>query len=157
MIEDLRELYQEVILDHSKNPRNFGKIDSCTHHAEGHNPLCGDHIILTLNVNQDHISEIKFEGSGCAICTASSSIMTDILIGLPLTAVKILFEHFQKICTENSNSDSHPDVKNVTETHFTKLSILSGVKQFPMRVKCATLAWHTLMAALERKEEVSTE
>lgn len=157
MIDELRDLYQEVILDHSKHPRNFGKISTPTHKGEGHNPICGDHVILTLKIEKDHVNDIKFEGSACAICTASSSIMTDIVKSLPLSVLPTLFEYFQKICTQNIDPSEHPIIKNVDETHFTKMAILSGVTQFPMRVKCATLAWHTLMAALSKKDETSTE
>lgn len=144
---DLRELYQEVIIDHSRHPRNFQVLSGANRHAEGFNPLCGDRLTLYLIVDQDIIKEVSFEGCGCAISTASASLMTEAVKGKTVTETQALFENFHQLLTK---PDSPKDLG--------KLQILAGVRQFPMRVKCATLAWHTLQAALENKEEpVSTE
>ncbi len=148
-MEDLRELYQEVILDHNKNPKNFRKLESASHTSEGYNPLCGDRINLYLQIENDHIKDISFEGSGCAISKASSSVMTDELKGKSLAEAKELFKKFQGIITGK------------TETDFTgldKLSVFAGVREFPVRVKCAALAWHTMLEAIENgTEKISTE
>ena len=144
----LNELYQEVILDHNKRPRNFRTIASSSHHAEGHNPLCGDRLSLYVQVDGDTIEDVAFQGSGCAISKASASLMTDAVKGQTLTAANDLFERFHQMVT------TPPDqpVENMG-----KLSVLAGVREFPVRVKCASLCWHTLKAALERKEQTTTE
>lgn len=144
----LNELYQEVILDHNKRPRNFRTIEQASHHAEGHNPLCGDRLSLYVQVAGDRIDDVAFQGSGCAISKASASLMTDAVKGQTLEAANALFERFHQMVT------TPPDqpVENMG-----KLSVLAGVREFPVRVKCASLCWHTLKAALERKEQTSTE
>ena len=152
---DLKDLYQEIILDHGKNPRNLRKTENFNKDAKGHNPLCGDkvHIFLKIDENKN-ISDISFEGSGCAISMASASIMTDLMKEKKEKEVKELVEDFLQMIKES------PEMKTkiINENEKTKLMSLSGVKQYPMRVKCATLAWHTLTSAIEgKKKEVNTE
>ena len=152
---DLKELYQEIILDHGKNPRNLRKTENFNKDAKGHNPLCGDkvHIFLKIDENKN-ISDISFEGSGCAISMASASIMTDLMKEKKEKDVKELVEDFLQMIKES------PEMKTkiITENEKTKLMSLSGVKQYPMRVKCATLAWHTLTSAMNNShEETNTE
>ncbi|SVD23000.1 uncharacterized protein METZ01_LOCUS375854 [marine metagenome] len=137
----------EVILDHNKNPRNKGIINEHTNHADGHNPLCGDNISLDLIIDNDIVKEIKFTGSGCAISTASSSILTEAILGKKIEEIRHLFEDFHELVTKD----------NVENNNLGKLSVFEGVKKYPARVKCATLAWHTLIAAIDGDEEVSTE
>jgi len=150
-MSDLRELYQEVIFDHNKKPRNFYKLEDANRKAEGYNPLCGDHITVYLHMDGDTIRKISFEGSGCAISKASASLMTDSLKGKAKAEAEALFDKVHKMLTGEPGADD--DFQQLG-----KLSALSGVSEFPVRVKCATLAWHTLRAALEAKEEmVSTE
>ena len=144
----LNDLYQEVILDHNKRPRNFGTLDEPSHHAEGYNPLCGDRLTLMLKVRDGIVESVAFQGSGCAISKASASLMTDAVKGKSVAEVRSLFERFHKMVT------TPPDV---SVEDLGKLSVLAGVREFPVRVKCASLAWHTLKAALESKEKVSTE
>ena len=148
MFDDLRDLYQEVILDHNKRPRNFRVIDPASHHAEGFNPLCGDRIVLDVQLDGDRIADVAFEGSGCAISKASASLMTDRLKGCTVGEAQELFERFQRMVT--SPIDQPLD-------DMGKLSALGGVREFPVRVKCASLAWHTLKAALDRQETITTE
>lgn len=146
-MSNLRELYQEVIIDHSQQPRNYGEID-CDHHANGVNPLCGDNISVHLRLEGETIQQANFTGQSCAICTASASIMTELVQGKSEQEARECFKKF------------HDMVMNVVDPDLTdgKLAVLAGVKAFPMRVKCATLAWHTLIAALEGETEaVSTE
>ena len=152
---DLKELYQEIILDHGKNPRNLCKTENFNKDAKGHNPLCGDkvHIFLKIDENKN-ISDISFEGSGCAISMASASIMTDLMKEKKEKEVKELVEDFLQMIKES------PEMKTkiINENEKTKLMSLSGVKQYPMRVKCATLAWHTLTSAMSNsQEETNTE
>jgi nitrogen fixation NifU-like protein len=149
-MSDLRDLYQEIILDHGKSPRNFGPLEGANRNSEGHNPLCGDHIEVHAVVDKDgRIQDVKFEGHGCAISTASASMMTDAVKGKTVEEAKVLFEHFHDLVTKD---DALP------EEDMDKLMVLAGVREFPMRVKCATRAWHTLNAALENEEQpVSTE
>ena len=152
---NLKELYQEIILEHGKNPRNLRKTENFNKDAEGKNPLCGDnvHIYLKLN-NQRKVEDISFEGSGCAISMASASIMTDLIKGKSDNEAKEIIEDFLGMIKEN------PELKNkiLKEDDKTKLMCLSGVKQYPMRVKCATLSWHTLVSAMEKDgKQVSTE
>jgi nitrogen fixation NifU-like protein len=150
-MSDLRELYQEVIFDHNKKPRNFHRLEDANRKAEGYNPLCGDHITVYLYMDGDTIRKISFEGSGCAISKASASLMTDCLKGKTKADAEMLFEKIHKMLTGEQSAD-------VDVQQLGKLSALSGVSEFPVRVKCATLAWHTLRAALEAREErVSTE
>ena len=152
---NLKELYQEIILDHGKNPRNLRKTENFNKDAKGNNPLCGDnvHVYLKLNENKK-VEDISFEGSGCAISMASASIMTDLVKGKEEVEVKEIVEDFLGMIKEN------PDLKSdkLKEDEKTKLMCLSGVKQYPMRVKCATLSWHTLVSAMENDgKQVSTE
>ena len=152
---DLKDLYQEIILDHGKNPRNLRKTENFNKDAKGHNPLCGDkvHIFLKIDENKN-ISDISFEGSGCAISMASASIMTDLMKEKKEKEVKELIEDFLQMIKES------PEMKTkiISENEKTKLMSLSGVKQYPMRVKCATLAWHTLTSAMKNsQEETNTE
>jgi nitrogen fixation NifU-like protein len=147
-MSDLSELYQEVILDHNKRPRNFGTIAVPTHHAEGYNPLCGDRLTLEVRVEGDRIAEVAFQGSGCAISKASASLMTDALKGRTVAEAHQLFARFHRVVTT-------PPDQAVED--LGKLSVLAGVREFPVRVKCASLAWHTLKAALDREEITSTE
>ena len=152
---DLKELYQDIILEHGKSPRNFGKCEKHTHEAKGHNPLCGDqvHVYLKLN-DKKNVENLTFEGSGCAISIASTSIMTELVKGKNLkTAKKIIIDFLDMI--KNTQEITSNDLD---EDQKIKIMSLSGVKQYPMRVKCATLAWHTLISAIEkRKDEVNTE
>ena len=147
-MSDLNELYQEVILDHNRRPRNFRRIEGASHHAAGHNPLCGDRLTLDVQVDDGRIADIAFQGSGCAISKASASLMTDAVKGQSVGAARELFERFHRMVT------TPPDQP---VEGMGKLSVLAGVREFPVRVKCASLAWHTLKAALEREEAVSTE
>ena len=150
----LRELYQEVILDHGKSPRNFGKPEHVNCESSGHNPLCGDTVTIYLGLNDGIVEEAGFEGRGCAISIASASMMTDILQGKSLDEVRVMFERFHHLVTE----DEAACEGGFDGEEFEKLMVLSGVREFPMRVKCATLAWHTMNSALQGGgEEVSTE
>ena len=152
---NLKELYQEIILEHGKNPRNLRKTENFNKDAKGNNPLCGDNVHVYLKLNdQRKVEDISFEGSGCAISMASASIMTDLIKGKSDNEAKEIIEDFLGMIKEN------PELKNniLKEDDKTKLMCLSGVKQYPMRVKCATLSWHTLVSAIEeKKEEVKTE
>jgi nitrogen fixation protein NifU and related proteins len=146
---DLKELYRDVILDHNRRPRNFGRIEPCDTHAEGHNPLCGDRLTVSLRLKDDRIEDIRFEGRGCAISTASASLMTEAVKGKDRTTVQSLYGRIHSLLTRQ---DTVPDAS------LGKLAALSGVREFPARVKCASLCWHTLNAALERSAStVSTE
>ncbi|NKB67120.1 MAG: SUF system NifU family Fe-S cluster assembly protein [Candidatus Latescibacteria bacterium] len=148
---ELRELYQQVILDHNKNPRNFGKLDNANRAQEGFNPLCGDHLHVYLIMQGDTIEDIRFEGSGCAISKASASLMTSLLKGQTMAQAEALFGQFQELVTADTNAE-------IDLAPLGKLAVFAGVREFPMRVKCATLAWHTLKAAMdEDATPVSTE
>jgi nitrogen fixation protein NifU and related proteins len=148
---ELRDLYQEVILEHSKAPRNFKKLANANHHAEGFNPLCGDRFTVYLDLEGDTVRDIAFEGSGCAISKASASMMTQAVKGKTVAEAEQIFENFHKFVTTQDHKDDDSD-------RLGKLAVFSGVAEFPARVKCATLAWHTLQAALEgTQESVSTE
>lgn len=148
---ELRDLYQEVILEHSKAPRNFKKLSNANHRAEGFNPLCGDRFTVYLDLDGDTVRDISFEGNGCAISKASASMMTQAVKGKTAAEAERLFNDFHKFVTTQGHSDSD-------SAELGKLTVFSGVAEFPARVKCATLAWHTLQAALEDKQEpVSTE
>jgi nitrogen fixation NifU-like protein len=152
---NLKELYQEIILEHGKNPRNLRKTENFNKDAKGYNPLCGDkvHIYLKLNKNKK-VEDISFEGSGCAISMASASIMTDLIKGKEEKQVKEIIEDFLEMIKEKSELNS----KNLKDDEKTKLMSLSGVKQYPMRVKCATLSWHTLTSAINNSQaEINTE
>jgi nitrogen fixation NifU-like protein len=152
---NLKELYQELILEHGKNPRNLRKTENFNKDAKGNNPLCGDNVHVYLKLNdQRKVEDISFEGSGCAISMASASIMTDLIKGKSDNEAKEIIEDFLGMIKEN------PELKNkiLKEDDKTKLMCLSGVKQYPMRVKCATLSWHTLVSAMEKDgKEISTE
>jgi nitrogen fixation NifU-like protein len=147
---DLKELYQQVILDHNRAPHNFRRIDGATRVAAGKNPLCGDQLMLYVSLDGDVIRDVAFEGSGCAISKASASLMTDAVKGKTLADTEILYGKFHDLLT------GPPDVK-ATGADLGKLAVFSGVREFPVRVKCATLAWHTLNSAIEGKREASTE
>jgi nitrogen fixation protein NifU and related proteins len=147
---ELRDLYQEVILEHSKTPRNYRELAAANQHAEGYNPLCGDHFTVYLNIEGDTVRDISFQGSGCAISKASASMMTQAVKGKSKEEAQRIFSAFHKLVTTGE--------PNGDRGNLGKLEAFSGVSEFPVRVKCATLAWHTLQAALEGKQEtVSTE
>ena len=148
---ELRDLYQEVILEHSKAPRNFKKLANANHRAEGFNPLCGDRFTIYLDLDGDKVRDVSFEGSGCAISKASASMMTQSVKGKTIAEAEQLFDNFHKFVTTQHHSEGD-------SAEMGKLAVFSGVAEFPARVKCATLAWHTLQAALEDKQEpVATE
>jgi nitrogen fixation NifU-like protein len=151
MNDDLRELYQEVILDHSKHPRHFGRLPSATHTGEGFNPLCGDRVKVYLSVNaNDRIADIRFEGRGCAISQASASLMTDMLVGRTVAEAEKLMGGFLHLVKGEDATELKGDDRE-------KLDVMAGVSAFPMRVKCATLAWHTMKSALEGGQTAATE
>ena len=145
---ELKELYQEIILDHGKNPRNKGKCEGYTNDAKAHNPLCGDkiHIYLKLN-NEKLIEDLSFEGEGCAISLASASILTELTKGKDLSFIKKISEDFLSMIKNKTTIT----LNSLTEDQVTTITSLSGVQEFPMRVKCATMAWHTLLSAVEKK------
>ena len=148
-MNDLRDLYQEVILDHNRRPRNFGPLPTANRRAEGHNPLCGDRVTVYLDLVDGRLQDIAFQGSGCAISTASASLMTEALKGLTLEEARDLFKGFHDLVTLGA-AEGSPELG--------KLAVFTGVREYPMRVKCATLAWHALMAALDAQDlPVSTE
>ena len=152
---DLKELYQDIILEHGKSPRNVGKCEKYTHEAKGHNPLCGDqiHVYLELN-NEKNLNNVTFEGTGCAISIASTSIMTELVKGKSVGVAKKIVMDFLNMIKNTQEIKSN----DLDEDQKIKIMSLSGVKQYPMRVKCATLAWHTLTSAINgKKEEVNTE
>jgi nitrogen fixation NifU-like protein len=149
-MSELSELYQAVILDHNKKPRNFHKLETANHHAEGFNPLCGDQLNLYLELDDDHVKDISFEGTGCAIWKASASMMTQAVKGKSKAEVETLFDEFHRMVTGQLNEEKEPN-------NLGRLKIFSGVREFPVRVKCATLSWHTLHAALNNEASVSTE
>ena len=154
MLDELRELYQEVILDHGKKPRNFRRPEHPTNEAAGRNPLCGDQLVIYLDIAKDgRITDVAFIGKGCAISMASASMMTEIVKGRTVDEAKKLFESFHRMCTHDHSESPEADGDEDIE----KLQVLSGVRQFPVRVKGATLPWHTLSAAIEGVKEVSTE
>jgi nitrogen fixation protein NifU and related proteins len=148
-MSDLRELYQDVILEHSKAPRNFRELQTANHKAEGYNPLCGDHFTIYLDLEDGAIRDVTFQGSGCAISKASASMMTQMVKGKSKEDAQKLFARFHELVTGQANGDRDA---------LGKLAVFAGVSEFPVRVKCATLAWHTLEAALEGKQDpISTE
>ena len=148
-MSDLRDLYQEVILEHSKAPRNYRELPAANHKAEGFNPLCGDRFTVYVTMDGDSIKDISFQGSGCAISKASASMMTQIVKGKSTAEAEKLFDSFHKLVTGHASANG--------EAELGKLAVFSGVSEYPARVKCATLAWHTLHAALEGKQETTTE
>lgn len=148
MNELLQELYREVIVDHGRRPRNFKKLEPCTHSLEGFNPLCGDKLTVYLTVDNDQIQDVTFEGAGCAISMASASLMTEMLKGQSVEKAHEFFQAFRTLVTQ--------DDAEIDEQQLGKLIALAGVKAYPMRVKCATLAWHTLEGALNNSDDTIT-
>jgi len=149
-MSELSELYQQVILDHNKKPRNFRKPETANHSAEGYNPLCGDQLTVYLDLENDLVKDVGFEGSGCAISKAAASMMTQAVKGKSKEQVESLFQEFHSMVTGELNEETQ-------ENSLGNLKIFAGVREFPVRVKCATLAWHTLHAALNKEAQVSTE
>ncbi len=149
-MSELNDLYQEVILDHNKNPRNFREIESATQTADGHNPLCGDALKIYLEMDDEKVKDVAFLGSGCAISKASASMMTQTVKGKTREEAERLFDEFHRMVTGDLDTETD-------ENALGKLKIFSGVLEFPARVKCASLSWHTLHAALNGEEEISTE
>lgn len=149
MSADLRELYQDMILDHGRHPRNFGKPENVSHTAEGHNPLCGDKCAVYLQLENDVLEDIHFSGAGCAISTASASLMTEILKGKTPEEADTIFHQLQGLVTGKSVGEEELE-------QLGRLAALAGVSKFPMRVKCATLPWHTLQAAIHNPNETVT-
>lgn len=148
-MSELRDLYQEVILDHGKRPRNFEAMPEHDRMANGHNPLCGDKLTVFVKLDGDRVKKVSFCGTGCAISTASASMMTDAMVGMTLSEVESLFTAFHEMLTVQSDDESlDPTLK--------KLVVFAGVREFPVRVKCATLAWHTIRAALQKRETAVT-
>jgi len=151
MDNELRELYQQVILDHNKSPRNFKKLETANHYAEGYNPLCGDRIDVYVKLKDDKIEDISFVGSGCAISKASASLMSTMVKGKTIKEAEEIFEKFHHLITGKMDEEIHAN-------EVGKLAVFAGVREFPARVKCASLAWHTLISALkEENKTVSTE
>lgn len=147
---DLKDLYRDVIVDHNKNPRNFGRLEPADLHADGHNPLCGDQLSVSVNMTGNKISDIKFEGSGCAISVASASLMTEAVRGKSLAEFATLHTQVHELLTKHDST--------IDPISLGKLGALSGVREFPARVKCASLCWHTLQAAIENNTHpISTE
>ena len=149
-MSELSELYQQVILDHNKKPRNFHKLDTANHTAEGYNPLCGDQLNIYLQLEEEAIKDISFEGSGCAISKASASMMTQAVKGKTRKDAEMLFDEFHRMVTGRMDEESEAN-------HLGRLKIFAGVREFPVRVKCATLSWHTMRSALNNQGSVSTE
>ena len=156
MFDELRELYQEVILDHGKNPRNYRALDDASHSARGDNPICGDRITVYLRLDDERrIVECSFDGRGCAISQASASMMTEMLVDKTIAEANSLFDSFHALCTRDDyDAGAYP---GADEEALERLQVLSGVRQFPMRVKCATLAWHTMQAAMQGDAIATTE
>jgi nitrogen fixation protein NifU and related proteins len=149
-MSELSELYQAVILDHNKKPRNFHKLEGANRTAEGYNPLCGDQLNIYLRLEDDQVKDISFEGQGCAIWKASASMMTQAVKGKSKQEAEVLFDEFHRMVTGKLDEESEPN-------QLGRLKIFAGVKEFPVRVKCATLSWHTLHAALNEGTKASTE
>lgn len=149
MDDELRELYQQVILDHNKSPRNFKKLENANHYAEGYNPLCGDRIDVYVKLNDDKIEDISFVGSGCAISKASASLMSTMVKGKTIEEAEEIFEMFHHLITGKMDEEVNTD-------EVGKLAVFAGVREFPSRVKCASLAWHTLISALKEKNKTVT-
>lgn len=151
MNQELKELYQQVILDHNKSPRNYRVMENASQHAEGYNPLCGDHIDIYLLIEDEIVKDVSFKGEGCAISKASASLMTSLLKGKTREEIEKLFDRFHNLVT--GKLGENPDIDELG-----KLAVFAGVQEFPARVKCASLAWHTMMNALHNKDEkVTTE
>lgn len=152
-MSELSELYQQVILDHNKKPRNFRKLETANHSAEGFNPLCGDHLTVYLNLEEGAVKEISFEGSGCAISKAAASMMTQAVKGKSKQQAETLFKEFHGMVAGDSVVSEEEDASD----GLGNLRVFSGVREFPVRVKCATLPWHTMHAALNNQPLISTE
>ena len=144
-MDDLRELYQETILDHNQSPQNFGRLEFSTHSGDGYNPLCGDKLFLTLEVHDSKVKDIRFDGSGCAISKASASIMTTLVKGKTVSEAEALFDLFHELVTTGKSKT----------TNLGKLAVMAGVYKYPVRVKCATLAWHTLKNCISGSEKMA--
>jgi len=149
-MSELSELYQQVILDHNKKPRNFHKLENANRKAEGYNPLCGDQLNVYLDLEDDQVKDVAFEGSGCAISKASASMMTQAVKGKTKQETEKLFEEFHRMVTGELDEETEPN-------QLGRLKIFAGVREFPVRVKCATLSWHTLLAALHNQASTTTE
>lgn len=149
MLDELRDLYQEVVFDHNRNPRNFRVMEDANRAVDGFNPLCGDKITLYLKIENGVVADVSFQGQGCAISTASASLMTEIVKGKTEAEAEHLFETFHRITTGQDDA--------VSLEELGKLAVLAGVRAYPARVKCATLAWHSLQAALKNQTSVTTE
>ena len=149
-MSELSELYQQVILDHNKKPRNFRKLETANHTAEGYNPLCGDQLTIYVNLEDDRVTDVGFEGSGCAISKASASMMTQAVKGKSKEQAETLFKEFHSMVTGELDEENE-------ENTLGNLKIFAGVREFPVRVKCATLPWHTMHAALNKEDKASTE
>ncbi len=149
-MSELSELYQQVILDHNKKPRNFRKMETANRIAEGHNPLCGDQLIVYLQLEDNIVKDVSFEGSGCAISKAAASMMTQSVKGKTTDEAQVLFDEFHRMVTGELDEEMTPNALG-------RLTIFSGVRDFPARVKCASLSWHTMNAALKGEEVISTE
>jgi nitrogen fixation NifU-like protein len=149
-MSELSELYQQVILDHNKKPRNFRKLETANHSAEGYNPLCGDQLTIYMNLEDDRVTDVGFEGSGCAISKASASMMTQAVKGKSKKQAEALFKEFHSMVTGELDEENE-------ENTLGNLKIFAGVREFPVRVKCATLPWHTMHAALNKEDQASTE
>jgi nitrogen fixation NifU-like protein len=150
-VSDLRDLYQELILDHTRHPRNFGPLPDANRHADGYNPLCGDRVTVHVRLEGEKLADVHFEGSGCAISTASASLMTESVRGRTKQETEELYERFHALVTGEPGPEPDPAALG-------KLAVMGGVREFPLRVKCATLVWHALRAALEARDApVSTE
>ncbi len=148
MSSELQSLYQELVIDHSKRPRNFRKMEDSTLHADGYNPLCGDRVSIFLKMDGDKVADASFQGAGCAISTSSASLLTEALKGKTRAEAEAIFDNVHKLVTEGAAVDP---------AKLGKLAVFSGVSKYPARVKCASLAWHTMKAALEGGQKVSTE
>jgi len=149
-MSELSELYQQVILDHNKKPRNFRKLETASHYAEGYNPLCGDQLTIYMNLEDDRVTDVGFEGSGCAISKASASMMTQAVKGKSKEQAETLFKEFHSMVTGELDEENEENILG-------NLKIFAGVREFPVRVKCATLPWHTMHAALHKQDQASTE
>ena len=149
-MSELSELYQQVILDHNKKPRNFHKLENANRSADGYNPLCGDQLSVYLHFEDDQVKDVSFEGSGCAISKASASMMTQAVKGKTKQEAETLFNEFHRMATGELDEENEPN-------HLGKLKIFAGVRDFPARVKCATLSWHTMHAALAGEQSTTTE
>lgn len=149
-MSELSELYQQVILDHNKKPRNFRRIENANRHADGHNPLCGDQLTVYLDFENGIVNDVSFEGSGCAISKAAASMMTQAVKGKSVDEAEVLFDEFHRMVTGELDEEATPN-------HLGRLTIFAGVRDFPARVKCASLSWHTMHAALRGEDAVSTE